>query len=444
MTPFPWNVLYLAPPPRSPDRLAEFTFLHEEVEALARHGVKVHLVIPEGIPSNPPPNVKVHPLPAGRARGERSRTAPFLLRRIPALGGAMFRIPPVLLYHLARVERFVADVARAEGVDVIHSHFGWPGGFGGALASLHTGVPLVASFRGMDLLMDPEIDYGLRLNPAYDAALRVLLSEAWICAFASDFMRGEGERLGADPARGAVVRKGVDTERFSPVAEKRILARSLGFSEPLVLSVGGLIRRKGVDHTLAALARLRDTHRFELAICGEGEEEGALRRLAEALGIADRVRFLGTVPRDRIADFFAAADVFVHAALAEASGNVILEAMASGVPIVCTDAGGPPEYVVDGRTAFVTPLADPAALADKVGLLLDSPELRADFGGEGRRRADANFRYELMVERIVSVYEAAAERRAPQPEREARKERLPATVPASILPPTEPGRSRPG
>src|SRR6185436_4943245 len=105
-------------------------------------------------------------------------------------------------------------------------------------------------------------------------------------------------------------------------------------------------KRKGFDVIIDAVSRLQAP--VTLVICGEGEERTALERQAEAHGVAGRVRFAGNVPRADIPRFFAAADIFVHAAELEAAGNVVLEALASGCGVVVTDSGGPSEYVEDG------------------------------------------------------------------------------------------------
>ena len=93
----------------------------------------------------------------------------------------------------------------------------------------------------------------------------------------------------------------------------------------------------------------------------------------------------------------------------EAAGNVLFEAMASGRPVVCTDAGGPGEYVVDGQTGFVVPVADPEALASRIGMLLDDPALGDRLGVEGRRRTIDEFDYDRMVSDLLEVYREVLE-----------------------------------
>jgi rhamnosyl/mannosyltransferase len=110
------------------------------------------------------------------------------------------------------------------------------------------------------------------------------------------------------------------------------------------------------------------------------------------------------VPRHVIADYFAAADVFVHGALIEASGNVLLEAMSAGLPAVSTDAGGPAEYVSHGKTGFIVPVADPPAMAERVVWLLQHDDEREKMGTRARALAESRFSYDRMIDETIGLY----------------------------------------
>ena len=103
--------------------------------------------------------------------------------------------------------------------------------------------------------------------------------------------------------------------------------------------------------------------------------------------------------------FFAACDVFVLASTLEAAGNVLLEAMASARPVICTASGGPGEYIHHGETGFVVPVADVTALADRIRLLLDKPALGDQLGAAGRSRALGRLDSQRMVGDIVRIYD---------------------------------------
>jgi glycosyltransferase involved in cell wall biosynthesis len=168
--------------------------------------------------------------------------------------------------------------------------------------------------------------------------------------------------------------------------------------------VAGLIPVKGVNHVLEALGRLQGSYQFSVVVCGEGKELSSLVKLAAQLGIGRRVKFVGRVPRAEIPKYFGAADLFVHGSLIEASGNALLEAMAAGLPVVCTDAGGPAEYVADGIAGFVVPVARPDKMAEKIRLLLDDPELRRVIGAQARQRAEIEFGYDRMIRQTIDAY----------------------------------------
>jgi glycosyltransferase involved in cell wall biosynthesis len=111
------------------------------------------------------------------------------------------------------------------------------------------------------------------------------------------------------------------------------------------------------------------------------------------------------VTRQHIADYFAAADVFVHAAELEAAGNVVLEAMACGTAVVVTDSGGPGEYVLEGVTGFVIPVGDAAALVERLRTLLIDPVLRDRLGRAARAQVELRHAYPRMMADLRAVYD---------------------------------------
>jgi phosphatidylinositol alpha-1,6-mannosyltransferase len=310
------------------------------------------------------------------------------------------------LYRTAWREYLAAEIVSREGIDLIHSHFAWPTGSGGRLASAASRTPLVASLRGTDILQDDSIGYGRRTQPLFDQSLRRLLRCADRTVYFSDFMRDHGVALGARPEKARVIRKGVDLSQFAVSGDRLALKRELGLPpRPMVLTVGGLIPRKGINVVLEALHRMRNAHDFTFVVCGDGPDRGRLGGIADQLGMRDRTVFAGHVDRTLIPKYFAACDLFVLASTMEAAGNVLFEAMASGRPVVCTDAGGPQEYVVDGQTGYVVPVGDVDALAARIEKLLVNPELQTALGLEGRRRAVEDFSYRRMVEDLMNLYD---------------------------------------
>lgn len=403
------KIFYLAPGHADPERLAAYSFLNEEILGLAGRGHTVFTVSDRPAKDGDWPDT-VRPLSVLHGGlSARLRALALTVRHGAPWRGTWRGDTRARLYG-ARIEAFTARAARREGADVLHSHFGWPTGWGGALAAAAAGKPLVASLRGMDLMADARIGYGQRLDPGYEAAVRLLLRRADVTTYASDFMREVGIQEGADPDYAVTIPKGVDLRHFAPESDRTALKEELGVEGAMILTVAGLHRLKGIDDILRALSTLPASLDYTFVACGEGAEREALEGLARELGIADRVRLMGRVPRSDIPRYFAACDVFVLASLMEAAGNVLLEAMAAGRPVVCTDSGGPPEYVRHGRTGFVVPTRDPGALADRLERLLADPEEADAMGAAGRATAEAEHGYDRMIRGFEAAYEEAVRR----------------------------------
>src|SRR4029077_3934379 len=149
---------------------------------------------------------------------------------------------------------------------------------------------------------------------------------------------------------------------------------------------------KGIPVLLEALARLREAHPdVELALAGDGPDRAQLEAEAHRLGIADRVRFLGYQSSDHVRSLLQETDVFVLPSFAEGVPVVLMEAMASGVPLVSTRVAGVSELVEDGVAGFVVPPGDVGALADAIDALLADPSLRQRFGAARRRTVAREF-----------------------------------------------------
>jgi glycosyltransferase involved in cell wall biosynthesis len=399
------RVLYLVPPGPWPHQIARYSFIDEEIRGLVAAGVKAF------VPSVSVPypakwhRVQMLPMRVGRSASELIGGVRMMVAHRAAAQPLFLRHARRALYS-ARVEKYVAQLVRRHRVDIIHSHFGPAVGLGGLLASRATGRPLVATFRGMDLLLDESLQYGLRREPFYDEALRALLREMDAGTFATEFMRRAAAGLGAPEDRLVTIPKGVDLARFRPAGDRAALRKSLGLTGPTIVTVAGLIRRKGVDVILEALSTLKDSHDFTFVVCGDGPQRAELERLATRLGVRRRTRFLGQVARGAVARWFAASDMFVLASRLEAAGNVLLEAMAAARPVICTDAGGPPEYVRHEETGYIVPVGDAAALAARIRLLLDRPDLADRIGACGRDRVERLHPYERLIEGYLDVYRA--------------------------------------
>jgi glycosyltransferase involved in cell wall biosynthesis len=185
---------------------------------------------------------------------------------------------------------------------------------------------------------------------------------------------------------------GIDHERFHP--RERLPTQPV----PMILSVGRLRAKKGLDTLIDACALLRERGRaFACEIVGYGEEQDRLQAHIERLALADRVRLAGKLTRDEVLQRYAGAAVYVQPSRIAADGdrdgipNVLLEAMATGLPVAATRVSGIPELVAHGRNGLLVEPDDPAALADAIARLLDRPRLCAELGCSARRTVTEHF-----------------------------------------------------
>ena len=183
---------------------------------------------------------------------------------------------------------------------------------------------------------------------------------------------------------------------------------------PYVLAIGRHVPQKGFDVVLRAVAELGQTSQgeFDLLLAGDGPEQAALRTLAEELGLAERVRFVGRVEHAQALALFAGCLFFVLPSRHEPFGLVNLEAMAAGKAVVASRVGGVPEIVVDEETGLLIPAEDVSALAGALARLAGDPGLRGRFGAAGHRRAEL-FAWPTVVERYLAVYERVLGRPVP-------------------------------
>jgi glycosyltransferase involved in cell wall biosynthesis len=218
----------------------------------------------------------------------------------------------------------------------------------------------------------------------------------------------------AEPERVSMVPCGFDPAEFSPMDKAAARARlGLDPHEFIVLQLGRLVPRKGIDNVIRALAHLRgDIAARLLVVGGESREPderrtpeiGRLRRLARDLGVPWRVSFAGHRRRDELREYYAAADVFVTTPWYEPFGITPLESMACGTPVIGSAVGGIRYSVNDGETGFLVPPHDPPAVAARLQQLHDNPALARAMGRAGVRRARSMFTWERVTNELVDVY----------------------------------------
>jgi glycosyltransferase involved in cell wall biosynthesis len=292
------------------------------------------------------------------------------------------------------------SIARRHRATVMHGHWVVPGGVTAAIAA--PALPLVISLHGSDVYVAETV------APARAAARQAFRRAGYVTACSDDLAR-RAVALGAAPDRIETVPYGVDVERFRPdplVRTTRRAELAIGDRVPLVLAAGRLVRKKGFEYLIDAVALVPDA---VLAIAGDGSLDGELRQRAKQAGVEARVRFLGDVSQQDVGALLAAADVVCVPSVRDDSGNVdglpnvLLEALASGTPVVTTAAGGIQSVVTDDVTGLIVPERDSAALAAAIGRFIAQPADAQRIGGAGRAVVEQRFGWE----RAASAFEAA-------------------------------------
>ncbi|MDE2276160.1 MAG: glycosyltransferase, partial [Burkholderiales bacterium] len=294
---------------------------------------------------------------------------------------------------------------RAGRLDLIDAHFGYPEGDAATRLGRWLGVPVTITLRGTEPRHAQHAGLRPRLARALQRASRVIA--------VSQSLRALALGLGVAPERAQVVGNGVDLQRFQPLprAEARH-ALGLPADAPVLVSVGGLVERKGFHRVIELLPALRQ--RFPglvyLVVGGpspEGDMGPALRRQVADLGLADAVRFLGPLPPEHVRGPLSAADVFVLATRNEGWANVFLEAMACGLPVVTTEVGGNAEVVGHAALGCLVPFGDAGRLRQAIEQALTTPWDRAAI----RRHAEEHT-WDRRVDELVALFRQLHERAA--------------------------------
>jgi rhamnosyl/mannosyltransferase len=237
----------------------------------------------------------------------------------------------------------------------------------------------------------------------YRPFLQFALSRASKIVVASPTLAASAPQLREWRSKCTVIPYGVDTRALPDATARRAHDMRKAAGRPVVLFVGRLVPYKGADVLLDALCGLDAV----AMIVGDGPQRAPLANRARALGISDRVRFLGSVGNDDLRALYAACDLFVLPSVTrqEAFGVVQIEAMAHGKPVISTDLGTGTAWVNQhGETGLVVPPGDAAALHAAIGELLADPGRRADLGRAAARRARTMFHVDRMIDATLELY----------------------------------------
>jgi glycosyltransferase involved in cell wall biosynthesis len=370
-------------------RLSETFVLHELLD-LEQRGLRLHIVAltrPEEVVQHEalrnlraPVEYLCDGTPWSRRLAVRTAHAALLLRRGPSyLDGlaAVVRAPDFSRTALGGAA-VLAHRLIGLGSPPLYVHFAHKPGTYGRFASRLAGVPYALSAHAKDVwLTQPE-------------ELRAKVREAATVLTCTEEAHAYIDALAGDVTPVHRIYHGVDVPGNSPTVESR--------ASPVILTVARLVEKKGLETLIraAALLRLRGAD-FRVRIAGEGPEWARLQRLVHELGVADQVAFLGPLMEPEVRTEYRRAAVFTLPCRVLENGdrdglpNVVLEAMAHGLPVASTTLAGVREAVVDGECGLLVSPGDESALADALQRLLSDGALRSRLGAQARSRVLRRF-----------------------------------------------------
>lgn len=408
----PGPVIYLV---RSWPRLSQ-TFIVNEILALERRGVDlvVFSLVRSGETVVQPQvgevRTPVHYLqdrrPLRRRIGDHlavvtsaplryARTALFAARRRDLASGYATATTWECFAAAVQVAAEVVRLRKAgRGPSHVHAHFAHDPALVALLVRRMVRLPYSFTAHARDLVQ----------IPASSLAARAAEATALItcCDVNADYI---ASTVPAEAGDVRVIHHGVELDRFSPRPE------SADGAEVRLVTVGRLVEKKGFPDLLEALGRLRSSgRRITCTFYGDGPLRDSLQEQRDALGLADAVRFAGEGDRETIIAALHDADVFVLTPTVTSDGdrdgipNVLVEAMACGLPVVSTTAGGIAELITSGVDGFLTTPGDVADIAQQIATLLDSRELRRRMGAAARRTVESDFDVNRAAEQLHAIF----------------------------------------
>jgi teichuronic acid biosynthesis glycosyltransferase TuaC len=316
--------------------------------------------------------------------------------RYPLLPKVGMTVAPALL-ALASLRPVARLLREGFDFDVIDAHYYYPDGVAAVMLARHFGKPVTITARGSDINLLSQFT-APRLQMQW--AARRADASIGVCNDLAEKIRAWTD--GAD--RVAVMRNGVDLQRFAPGDPGQARAHVRCTGQPLLLSVGNLVDLKGHDLVIDALAELLPQWPgARLAIVGDGPLRQALTDHAARRGLADRVDLIGRVAPEAMAAWYQAADLLVLASSREGWANVLLEAMACGTPVVATRVGGSPEVVREAVAGRLVGDRSGPALAAALAEVLRSPPERAAV-----RRYAEGFSWQATSQAQLSLFRRLA------------------------------------
>lgn len=295
-----------------------------------------------------------------------------------------------ILTFIIRAGRYAKKLVKEIQFDLGHAFFGFPSGY--ITYRMRKELPYIISLRGSDVPGFNE-RFSLQYRVLTPLFRRIWRASNKIIANSNDLSLLAKKTIPEIPID--IIYNGINSEKFSPALKNEKGRKN-------ILVVSRLIRRKGLEYMIAALPFILKSHsEVKLTIAGEGNLKEELETLAGKLGVLDNISFSGRVEHDRLPELYRDSDIFVLPSLWEGMSNSVLEALASGLPVVVTDTGGTKELVKENGIIIVR--ESEVAIADAVLKILGDDPLRAAMGKKSRDIA-LGFTWASVAENYLQLY----------------------------------------
>lgn len=298
--------------------------------------------------------------------------------------------------HDPGIVRSLREFLRKEKISLVHSHL-YHANYYGRLAAFREGIPAVCTIQ--NTYARPKMHRRLINRWLARRTARIIAVSAQV---RDDILRYDG----VDPSKVVVIPNGVDPDKIDIPLTRAEARERLGIPAEyfLIGTVARLEEQKGLRYLLDAVRILREGgKKAYLLVAGSGREEVRLREQAARDGIEDAVFFLGA--RRDVAELYRAMDVFALSSLWEGGPITLIEAMASGLPVVATPVGIVPEIVRDGVNGFIVPLREPAVLGEALWRVREDPARAEAMGREGRATVRGRYTHRHVAEKVMAIYE---------------------------------------
>ena len=330
----------------------------------------------------------------------------FFFKHWSSFPRASFLLPPWQLLYLSKYAQTVSNIIHKNNLSIIHAHFAYPEGFVGLLTKRETGQPLVVTVHGTDILIEPSIGYGVRLNKKYDSMVRSVLKSADCIIAASKTTYDEALRIATDAKKVKLIPNGVDANRFNISSNASELRRHLGIGNKFVVfSLRTHEPKYGLEYLIrAAQIVINQGLNVMFVIGGDGFLRQYHEKLAEELGIRKNVIFTGKIATEDVPFYYALSDLVVVPSIQEAFGLVVSEAMACGKAVIGSNVGGICDQIIDGYNGFLVEPRNFGKIAEKILWAISNSEELKEMGMNGRRTVEQKFNIERRIDAIIEIY----------------------------------------